>query len=465
MKNFKLFLSCILVIVLGSCLQLTSSTYLQITTHTKQDCSDDRYSTQWIKMDNCARGHVYRLKSTVVTNGASTTSRLTSILSTTGTTSGTTSSGSTTGSNTDGSTTTASNTGSTTDSGTGSNSGGSTTAASNTGDGGSNTASNTVGSNTASNTAGSNTASNTAGSNTASNTAGSNTASNTAANTAGSNTASNTAGSNTAANTAGSNTGLSGNPGTDVLTSVLSGQVSSLTGFSSGGLSAPALVNYVQQENAELASTDSIVHYYCLSVTCASNCIEVDQLPIGTCSLYGTEFVSYSVVNNFTLSKYVNVNESSTATNSSSAPPSSPLGYCQSFSAVSTCIAEVTDITEYNNNFCARGSKINCTVESYSRYNCIDANCNDCFEAEKSPLNTCLIRNSTGTVYKVDVPSYLTESPIPTETPTATPSPTETTQPTEEPVPSNTIRVLIEPTISVCCLIAISLLLLSSLNK
>ncbi|EGC32752.1 hypothetical protein DICPUDRAFT_37818 [Dictyostelium purpureum] len=143
-----------------------------------------------------------------------------------------------------------------------------------------------------------------------------------------------------------------------------------------------------------------VVQYYCLSVGCGAQCVSIAEFPLGTCTNLGLDHVIYSITNETQLV---------TKADNTTSPDSN--GFCQSFvTPNSACLtSSPSEITQYKNDFCGKGLKINCTSSKYTSYTCIDSNCDQCQMIKQYDLDKCIIQNSTGTIFKSVLKTNITE--------------------------------------------------------
>ncbi|KAN0006523.1 hypothetical protein ACTFIU_003236 [Dictyostelium citrinum] len=178
---------------------------------------------------------------------------------------------------------------------------------------------------------------------------------------------------------------------TDFVTSIIS---SSLTNIGTTGATTS-----VQ------SGMGSVVQYYCLSASgCLTQCVSLKTLPIGICTKNKLDNVVYSVVNGTDMIVKID--------NTTNPGPNN--GYCQSFTSPSACVSANTESTQYMNNHCGKGLKINCTSSVYNSYTCVDSTCLQCSKSNSYPLDQCNLINSTsGVIFKSLLKNPITEEPTP----------------------------------------------------
>ncbi|KAM9977707.1 hypothetical protein ACTFIR_011579 [Dictyostelium discoideum] len=186
--------------------------------------------------------------------------------------------------------------------------------------------------------------------------------------------------------------------------------VSAVTDFVTGLISS-SLTNIVTTGNGGATTSvqgamGSVVLYYCLSASgCLTQCVSLQSSPIGICTKNKLDNVVYSVVNGTDMIVKID--------NTTNPGPNN--GYCQSFSSPSACVTESNELTQYMNNQCGKGFKINCTSSVYNSYSCVDSSCLQCSKINSYPLNQCNlnINSTSGVIFKSLLKNPITEEPTP----------------------------------------------------
>ncbi|KAM9993310.1 hypothetical protein ACTFIZ_011284 [Dictyostelium cf. discoideum] len=186
--------------------------------------------------------------------------------------------------------------------------------------------------------------------------------------------------------------------------------VSAVTDFVTSLISS-SLTNIVTGNGGSGATTSvqgamgNVVQYYCLSASsCLTQCVSLKSFPIGICTKNKLDNVVYSVVNGTDMIVKID-----NITN-----PGPNNGYCQSFASPSACVTDNIELSQYMNNQCGKGIKINCTSSVYNSYNCVDSSCLQCSKISSYPLDQCNLINSTsGIIFKSLLKNPITEEPTP----------------------------------------------------
>ncbi|KAM9984118.1 hypothetical protein ACTFIZ_003815 [Dictyostelium cf. discoideum] len=152
----------------------------------------------------------------------------------------------------------------------------------------------------------------------------------------------------------------------------------------------------------------SVVKYYCLSIGCSAQCVSIQVFPLGVCtSSNGLDNVLYSIVDNTSSI----ITKSTNITN-----PGINNGFCQSFISPKSCISSLNKVTQYKNDHCGKGLKINCTGSLYTSFTCLDNDCNQCTNQSNSyQLNKCILLNngSSGAVFRSVLKTPITDFTLP----------------------------------------------------
>ncbi|KAM9998688.1 hypothetical protein ACTFIY_008339 [Dictyostelium cf. discoideum] len=181
---------------------------------------------------------------------------------------------------------------------------------------------------------------------------------------------------------------------TDFVTSLISSSLTNIITTGNGGATTSVQGNM-----------GNVVQYYCLSASgCLTQCVSLRSFPIGICTKAKLDNVVYSVVNDTDMIVKID--------NTTNPGPNN--GYCQSFTSPSACVTDNIELTQYMNNQCGKGIKINCTSSVYNSYNCVDSSCLQCSKINSYPLNQCNLINSTsGVMFKSLLKTPITEEPTP----------------------------------------------------
>ncbi|KAN0029873.1 hypothetical protein ACTA71_008010 [Dictyostelium dimigraforme] len=151
----------------------------------------------------------------------------------------------------------------------------------------------------------------------------------------------------------------------------------------------------------------SVVKYYCLSIGCSSQCVSIQAFPLGVCtSSNGFDNVLYSMVDNTSSI----ITKSTNITN-----PDSNNGFCQSFISPKLCSSSLNRVSQYKNDHCSKGLKVNCTGSLYSTFTCLDSDCNQCTQTNSYQLNKCIQLNDTssGVVFRSVLKIPITDFTLP----------------------------------------------------
>ncbi|KAN0023299.1 hypothetical protein ACTFIU_011469 [Dictyostelium citrinum] len=151
----------------------------------------------------------------------------------------------------------------------------------------------------------------------------------------------------------------------------------------------------------------NVVKYYCLSIGCSAQCVSIQAFPLGVCtSSNGLDNVLYSIVDNTSSI----ITKSTNITN-----PGSNNGFCQSFISPKSCISSLNKVSQYNNDHCGKGLKVNCTGSLYSTFTCLDNDCNQCTQTNSYQLNKCIQLNngSSGAVFRSVLKIPITDFTLP----------------------------------------------------
>ncbi|EAL64126.1 hypothetical protein DDB_G0286741 [Dictyostelium discoideum AX4] len=181
---------------------------------------------------------------------------------------------------------------------------------------------------------------------------------------------------------------------TDFVTSLISSSLTNIVTTGNGGATTS-----VQ------GAMGNVVLYYCLSASgCLTQCVSLQSSPVGICTKNKLDNVVYSVVNGTDMIVKID--------NTTNPGPNN--GYCQSFTSPSACVTDNNELTQYMNNQCGKGIKINCTSSVYNSYSCVDSSCLQCSKISSYPLNQCNLINSTsGVMFKSLLKTPITEEPTP----------------------------------------------------